>query len=264
MPVLDIFIVRHGQTDANVFPLIFQGHGQNPLNVTGQLQARLVGRRLGKEALDIIYSSDLLRAKMVPTLSCPQTTEAITEHHPGISTVFDARLREKHAGSLEGHTTKGLNKALAGISPVQHEEYTQALDTYITSHGGETMRQLGDRIVAAYNDIVGAEFARVVASNTGTRTVLIVSHGGPIRELVDFLVNVEGYDLMEGEAAVRERRMQHNTGVTRVVVTADEKGKVVKGKLVMVNNVGHLAGMTRAKQEKAGEVDGLIVAEEPI
>lgn len=159
----------------------------------------------------------------------------------------------KHVGSLEGHTTKGLNKALAGVVPVQHEEYIQALDAYITSHGGETVGQLGDRIVAAYNDIIRAEFARVVASSTETRTVLIVSHGGPIRELVDFLVNVEGYDLMEEVAAVRERRMQHNTGVTRVVVTADEMGSVVKGKLVMVNNVGHLAGMARAKQEKAEE-----------
>ncbi len=52
---------RHGETDWNRTKRI-QGHIDIPLSAHGLLQAEQLTARLGKEKIDAVYSSDLLRA----------------------------------------------------------------------------------------------------------------------------------------------------------------------------------------------------------
>ena len=58
----DILIIRHGQTAWNKKKRL-QGHSDIPLNEEGRLQALTLAKTLQIEPLDVIFSSDLQRAR---------------------------------------------------------------------------------------------------------------------------------------------------------------------------------------------------------
>src|SRR3954468_3280055 len=87
-----IVLVRHGETKWNVEQRI-QGQGDSPLTETGIEQARLIGRRLGREHFDRLVSSDLGRAMQ---------TAAEIGQLTGHAVDADPRLRERHFGAGEG------------------------------------------------------------------------------------------------------------------------------------------------------------------
>ncbi len=90
---MKIILIRHGQTDANKRNLI-QGWLDYKLNETGMKQAKLLGKRLKKEDIDVFYSSDLKRAVM--------TTEEVKKFHPGKQWIKTSVIRERGFGSFEG------------------------------------------------------------------------------------------------------------------------------------------------------------------
>ena len=94
-----IYIIRHGQTDWNLEKKMI-GKIDVPLNQTGKEQAKLSIKQLTSLRIDEIISSDLIRTK--------ETADIInaTLHLP-IS--FDARLRERNYGDLEGISEKDIS-----------------------------------------------------------------------------------------------------------------------------------------------------------
>lgn len=92
------YIVRHGQTEWNLNGLI-QGHADSPLTLLGEEQARNVAKELQHVKFDIIFSSDLLRAK--------RTAEIINlERKLAVQT--SKQLREKMYGKYEGKPYKAM------------------------------------------------------------------------------------------------------------------------------------------------------------
>jgi len=89
-----LYLVRHGQSAGNAEGR-FGGHGPTPLSELGMQQAQKTARLLAKEGVDLIYSSDLLRAV--------QTAAPLGELS-GIAVNATADFRERHVGVLEGHT----------------------------------------------------------------------------------------------------------------------------------------------------------------
>ena len=64
-PIARIYLVRHGETQANRDGII-QGHQDTALNETGFEQARLLGEALREVKFqDVAFSSDLCRAVSV-------------------------------------------------------------------------------------------------------------------------------------------------------------------------------------------------------
>ena len=59
-----VYVVRHGETDANRQEII-QGHLDTHLNEAGLAQAELVASALKDVAFDIAFTSDLSRAARV-------------------------------------------------------------------------------------------------------------------------------------------------------------------------------------------------------
>ena len=57
-----ILAIRHGETAWNVDGRV-QGQLDVPLNAVGQWQVQRLAHALADEPIDVIYSSDLLRAK---------------------------------------------------------------------------------------------------------------------------------------------------------------------------------------------------------
>lgn len=63
-PVVNVYLVRHGETDENR-AMIMQGHLNTKLNAAGLEQAQLAANALENVKFTAAYSSDLSRAAKV-------------------------------------------------------------------------------------------------------------------------------------------------------------------------------------------------------
>jgi len=88
-----LIITRHGETISNK-KKILQGHLDVELSNIGFLQAKKLAQRLKDEKIDVVYSSDLIRAV--------DTSQEILKYHPRIELICDSRIRERFMGSAQG------------------------------------------------------------------------------------------------------------------------------------------------------------------
>jgi len=91
-PPTTLLLIRHGETAWNAERRL-QGHLDIPLNLEGERQARLLAAALAGEPLDLIVSSDLMRAR--------QTAQAIADLR-GMPLQVEPGLRERCYGGFEG------------------------------------------------------------------------------------------------------------------------------------------------------------------
>lgn len=152
--MLELLMIRHGETDWNR-ELRFQGQVDVPLNATGHEQARRLGERLAGEAVQQLYSSDLIR-----TLQ----TAGPSAQRLGLASVGNRALREQSFGLIDGMSVPDIQQ--------QHPDIWarwQAFDPDYAPPGGESQRQFHARVMDA--------LARLVQAHAGQR-LLIVTHGG--------------------------------------------------------------------------------------
>ena len=197
-----ILLARHGETDWNRDGR-WQGHSERPLDAAGQAQARALGSRLAGMEIDLLYSSDLTRAR--------QTAEAV-EHATGLEAIVDRDLREVDVGQWAGCTREQARER----DPAWYREWVDgAVEGYA---GGETYLELHRRSVRA--------FQRILEAADG-RTAVVVCHGGNIRAIVSEVVGL-GADQRWRIAAVANCSL---TAIER------RRGRVT---LVTFNDTGHL------------------------
>ena len=156
----EILLARHGETDWNLESRV-QGHTDRPLNATGVEQARALAELLATESLVAVYASDLVRAQ--------HTAEIVARAH-GLKVTVDPDLREKNFGSWEGLTDIEIE-----------ERFPDAIRGRWGD--GEASEAVAARAVAAID--------RIRALHP-TGTVLVVSHGGPLRAILGFLSVAQG------------------------------------------------------------------------
>ena len=92
MKNVNLYFFRHGQTDWNLQKR-FQGSHDIPLNATGREQALELQTRMAKLPIEVILSSDLIRAK--------ETAQIAFAKH-SLATHFFPELRVAHLGDMEG------------------------------------------------------------------------------------------------------------------------------------------------------------------
>jgi 2,3-bisphosphoglycerate-dependent phosphoglycerate mutase len=149
-----LLLLRHGETAWNAEHRI-QGQLDVPLSPTGMRQAARLAARLADEPISAIYSSDLARAALTAAPLGAQT---------GCALRFDERLRERAFGIFEGATLEEI----ARDHRAEFERWrAREIDWAIP--GGESARDLLDRVGAALTDIVLAHAGGTVA---------VVAHGG--------------------------------------------------------------------------------------
>lgn len=154
MTTTTFVLVRHGETAWNAEGRI-QGHLDIPLNEIGLAQADAVGRRLGIQNFNAIYSSDLVRAYRTAS---PVVT------NPEIDIILDRRLRERHLGVLQGLT----GDEAATRQPDAWRAF-KSRDADLTLAGGETLGEFSRRVV---------EFVEDIFDKHDGGQILIVTHGG--------------------------------------------------------------------------------------
>jgi broad specificity phosphatase PhoE len=170
--MLQLFLVRHAETDWNA-QRRYQGHSDIPLNENGVNHARQLAVRLQHQDIDLVFSSDLKRAL--------QTSQILMGSRE-IQIQTDPRLRELNFGILEGHT---FEEGLARW-PDMITAWVQ--DNNLPPQGGETIDEFNRRVSSFFDEI---------RQNYAQQKVLIVSHGGPLRVIMQGLLRVT-----EGSAAV--------------------------------------------------------------
>jgi probable phosphoglycerate mutase len=153
--VTTILLARHGETDWNS-ERRWQGHADRPLNDAGREQARELAETLADRAIDVVYSSDLLRA---------HETALIVAERLGLPVDVDAGLREVDVGDWAGR----VHNEIEGLDPDGYRRWQEGGKGWA---GGESYEEMGERVVAAV--------LRLAARHPG-ETVLIVTHGGSIR-----------------------------------------------------------------------------------
>lgn len=152
------YIVRHSETEWNVKHLM-QGHSDSELTSKGIEETKKFAEKLKSIKFDLIFSSDLLRAK--------RTAEIISMERD-IALKTTELIRERRYGEFEGKPNteyEVVNEALDKLT--EEQKYT-----YKHSPGIESDEEVVTRFLT---------FIREVAVSNPGKTILAVSHGGIMR-----------------------------------------------------------------------------------
>lgn len=162
-------LVRHGQTAANVERRI-QGQSGAGLSPLGAEQAERTGAWLaGLHPDAAVVSSDLQRSR---------ETAAPLAARLGTEVVTDPGLRERDFGAW----TDQLVSDLAGAWPELAERWAGGEDV-VAEVGGESNAQLTERVVATLR--------RLSDELAERRTLVCVTHGGPVWHGTHALLGLE-------------------------------------------------------------------------
>ncbi len=212
MLIKRVIFIRPGETEWNRQER-WQGWVAVPLNDHGQQQAQRLANFLRNTGMRALYSSDLRRAT--------QTADILAETM-GYAPVLDRRLRERNMGQWQGLTR-------AEIKAWYPEEYQQLLadrENFIVP-GGESLRQVAERVRAAFDEI---------QQQDAGDTIGIVSHTTAVRVLLGDLVPDCEPDAMKFS----------NISVTSISREGDGPWKLIRS-----NDISHLEGM---KTQSFGEI----------
>lgn len=180
-----LLLVRHGITDQNINQQ-FSGQSDVPLSELGRHQARAVGHYLAREKLDVIFSSDLQRAR--------DTAREIARHHC-LPVLEDPDLREIGMGEWEGLTVAEIQARDLEVwrhvrsDPIRH-----------APPGGETFLQLRERAARALQHC---------QEHYAGQTVLWATHGG--------LIGTTVCQALQLDLAYRHCFRHANTSITELL-----------------------------------------------
>src|SRR5258708_4133503 len=163
-----LWLVRHGLTEWNAQQR-FCGHSDVPLSARGRVQARWLARRLEKEAISTIYTSDLARARETATIIASQRT-------PALQVKVSAAWREMAFGAWEGLTYSEIadqfKDQLGFFSDPEH----------FSPPNGESLAHLLQRVQAELAAIPYSDDMQMKGDP------VIVSHGGPLPILLSSIL----------------------------------------------------------------------------
>jgi probable phosphoglycerate mutase len=162
------FLVRHGETAENR-RMTYLGTRNEPLTDLGLEQARLVATALSELSIGLVVSSPLQRAS--------ETAARISEAS-GVKLLFDSRLAEGSFGRWEGLTRDEVLRLSRQDAAMLARWET---DASCAPPGGESIESVQKRIVALVEEL---------ATNNAGRSVVLVSHVGPIKALLASVLDI--------------------------------------------------------------------------
>jgi broad specificity phosphatase PhoE len=155
-----LYLVRHAASDESASGRCI-GRTDVPLSLAGQTQAGTLGAEFARLAIDRIYSSPLRRAT---------ATGAAIAAASGVSVDILDDLVEIDFGAFEGLTFDDI----AAANPELYRLWMDA-PASVRFPQGESYAELSARAVCGLQEIL--------RRNRG-RTVVAISHGGPIRAML--------------------------------------------------------------------------------
>jgi isoleucyl-tRNA synthetase len=141
--------MRHGESENIIFNRIDSGDQNFHLTPKGRKQVAKAALALKRKKIDLIFSSDLLRAK--------ETADIIAKEL-GVQVHFDKRLREVNVGPFSGKSADEYDKQF----PTQEERFVRRAEPH-----GESLRDVRTR---------GWNFLSEMETRYHGKNILIVSH----------------------------------------------------------------------------------------
>jgi len=162
------YLVRHGETEWNV-KKILQGHKNSRLTKKGIDQAKQLASVLKDIHFDVIFSSDLRRAR--------RTAEILMQER-SMKMKSSKFFREKTFGIYDGYPIDAYRT-----------ETQQALDTYEQMNEQEQWDFKCHSTMESEREVVNRFITRLqsIAKNHPAKTVLVVTHGGCLRFFLSYI-----------------------------------------------------------------------------
>ena len=182
---MNLYIIRHGQTDMNVLHRM-QGRTDTRLNEKGRQQAREAAKFLKKEKIvpDRVIVSPLDRAR---------ETAEIVSGRPRDLQEPDDRIIEMCFGEAEGKPNEELAQGF-------YESFFRTVVDYEPPDGAESYEDLFDRIADFVEDLRKRYILRVGETDVKEKrgdhgpTIFVVSHGAALHALLAYVGHVERKD----------------------------------------------------------------------
>lgn len=162
----NIILVRHGQSEGN-FERKFLGHTDRDLTRLGYRQAECTCQYLKDEKIDVIYSSDLIRA---------YNTVAPMAQSRGLEIIKNKNFREIYAGCWENQHVDFLSSEFGEDYSVWKTDIGNSCCT-----NGESVLELQKRVMNELRD---------VAIKNLNKTILIGTHATPVRTICAAIKNL--------------------------------------------------------------------------
>ena len=198
-----LYLVRHGETAANVEGLWQGRQGDDPLNERGRAQSQAAAEELVDSGASAIYASGLRRAV--------ETAEIIGARL-GLPVKTHAGLREYDFGDLEGATT---SEVLAQWRTLLEQWRT---DPSAKPPGGESAMEFTQRVGVALHEII---------EQHKSERVIVVAHGGSISV---------GLAVLVGEPDAWQDYQMTNCGISTVRIGPNRE-------LLAFDETSHLQGI---------------------
>ncbi len=162
-----LLLVRHGITEFNTTRR-YAGFSDVELSTAGYRQVERLRDRLVNEKIDTVYSSDLRRALV--------TAELISFGHK-VDIVPCPELREINYGDAEGLTFQEISRLYPEVA-----ELVANFSLRLRFPGGESFEGFIERT---------CKFLDKLEKHAPEQTILVVSHSGPLKVLVCYLLGID-------------------------------------------------------------------------
>ena len=177
-----LILIRHGQSVWNASNR-FTGWTDVDLSDKGVIEAEEAGRQLSDTRIDVVHTSDLIRAQRTAKIVMQQN-ESSGEDVP---TRYDWRLNERHYGALQG-----LNKAETaekhGAKQVQI--WRRSFD--VPPPEGESLEMTAERTIPYFTE-------EILPDLESGKNVLVSAHGNSLRSIVMHIEGISPDDIVSLE-----------------------------------------------------------------
>ena len=177
-----LILIRHGQSVWNATNR-FTGWTDVELSEKGVIEAEEAGRQLSGIRIDVVHTSDLIRAQRTAEIVMQQN-ESFGETIP---THYDWRLNERHYGALQG-----LNKAETAEKHGAEQVHLWRRSFDVPPPEGESLEMTAERTIPYFTE-------KILPDLESGKNVLVSAHGNSLRSIVMHLEGISPEDIVSLE-----------------------------------------------------------------
>ena len=178
----NLILIRHGQSVCNASTR-FTGWTDVDLSDKGVIEAEEAGRQLSDIRIDVVHTSDLIRAQRTAKIVMQQN-ESSGEDVP---TRYDWRLNERHYGALQG-----LNKAETAEKHGAEQVQIWRRSFDVPPPEGESLEMTAERTIPYFTE-------EILPDLESGKNVLVSAHGNSLRSIVMHIEKISPNDIVSLE-----------------------------------------------------------------
>lgn len=195
-----LILIRHGETEKNISRELYTADDLETLNEKGKTQMRATALVLKKMSPSVIYSSTEKRA---------QESAEILSRELNVPLKTIDGMQERNWGDFSGKLWSEVETILNQMSLEERYNYVPP--------NGESWKEAEERLIKAVN---------IVLKENEGKAVIIISHGGAIRILMPYLLNLP-----------KEESFKHDPANASISIFNYIDGKFIKR---IIDDTSHL------------------------